>query len=1041
VPISFLQDGGSIFQSESGSVDNITRANAMILNTGKGQVTSLISNVFANINGTTQYDNPSTTAFRSGYAPGYTNNKGEKAINSNIYAFYNIDKDGKTTIYPFVVTNPNDVIPEISYNRGKMIPNYGFKSPEESTDGFIAGQPNTTTTYNDRKINDIHFSWGSFIGGNVNANADYASINGDKKSLLVKTQKLFNSKGMKNIITVKGDKTIVYNSTQITTANADGISKGSAVLNGDLYDATGTIINKGEDAENTYCRSWTTINRYDTVSKMVRKSGLKETSDRFGNNYFRFNTEHSTLDDNGFVKIAPYVLPDDKYSDRIFGTLSDVKTYMFSIENLAWNDDVPNLPPVEQGVGDPLTGNRGRIMWFPPYNIQINESSSVSWETTNFIGRGEPVYTYNNTERSATLSFSVVVDHSSYMNSFRGPNGPSDNYVASFIAGCVDPSSSFANKLTVPEKSALAQSLAQQSQLQVLDNGNVGETTISVYFPNDVYDISYATTGGYEYGSGNGIGLIEGQVTRPRDSNGNPIPNSPFSSYDDKGNFKLNGTSNVITIKGNSYNGISDPAFIPALKNYMENECKYCKIDVYGYASVHGIENSNKELAEKRAESIIKYLKDNDVPGVIGNVKTKPLGSDTGCPKTSNQETINNEQCKKDRRAEILIRFDQALATSETVKANPVEKTVLSNFNPKIANRFYNEAVYFEKLKQTDKFVFDSFRDKIKYFHPAFHSTTPEGLNSRLTFLQQCTRQGPTTENINANNLAFGRPPICILRLGDFFHTKVIIDNLTIDYEPLVWDLNPEGIGVQPMIANVTLSLKLIGGSSLVGPINKLQNALSFNYYANTRVYDERADYIETRIITDRLSGRVVNGIDNVNDKREADKQLKEIADQQPVVAQELANEQALDDAAKKEPETPPSSGTSEAKVSGIGNIVVGNWGGEKHDIRVNLTFDGLTINSSEEEKNTFLSKGLKLTIENVLGQTIIEEIVVLSSPNYKSLDWLLSGGLDSMFGFYFGSIIESDSSLPKIIISSGSYVLKVKYDGGLVFKKMFIVI
>jgi hypothetical protein len=60
----------------------------------------------------------------------------------------------------------------------------------------------------------------------------------------------------------------------------------------------------------------------------------------------------------------------------------------------------------------------------------------------------------------------------------------------------------------------------------------------------------------------------------------------------------------------------------------------------------------------------------------------------------------------------------------------------------------------------------------------------------------------------------------------------------------LVWDLNPEGVGVQPMIANVSLSFKFIGGSTLSGPINKLQNALSFNYYANTHVYDARADYI-----------------------------------------------------------------------------------------------------------------------------------------------------------------------------------------------------
>jgi hypothetical protein len=121
---------------------------------------------------------------------------------------------------------------------------------------------------------------------------------------------------------------------------------------------------------------------------------------------------------------------------------------------------------------------------------------------------------------------------------------------------------------------------------------------------------------------------------------------------------------------------------------------------------------------------------------------------------------------------------------------------------------------------------------------------TPEGLNSRLTFLLQCTRQGPTSEDIGANNLAFGRPPICILRIGDFYHTKIVIDSINISYEPLIWDLNPEGIGVQPMLANVDMSFSFIGGSSLMGPINKLQNALSFNYFANTHVYDPRADYI-----------------------------------------------------------------------------------------------------------------------------------------------------------------------------------------------------
>ena len=132
-------------------------------------------------------------------------------------------------------------------------------------------------------------------------------------------------------------------------------------------------------------------------------------------------------------------------------------------------------------------------------------------------------------------------------------------------------------------------------------------------------------------------------------------------------------------------------------------------------------------------------------------------------------------------------------------------------------------------------------------FSPGFHSTTPEGLNSRLTFLQQCTRQGPTLtkDKSQPDNLAFGKPPVCILRIGDFYHTKIVIDSVNFSFDPLVWDLNPEGIGVQPMIATVDMSFKFIGGSSLAGPISRLQNAVTFNYFANTEIYDQRADFVK----------------------------------------------------------------------------------------------------------------------------------------------------------------------------------------------------
>jgi hypothetical protein len=44
------------------------------------------------------------------------------------------------------------------------------------------------------------------------------------------------------------------------------------------------------------------------------------------------------------------------------------------------------------------------------------------------------------------------------------------------------------------------------------------------------------------------------------------------------------------------------------------------------------------------------------------------------------------------------------------------------------------------------------------------------------------------------------------------------------------------------MYADITLEIVILGGQSMTAPINRLQNALSFNYFANTEMYDVRAD-------------------------------------------------------------------------------------------------------------------------------------------------------------------------------------------------------
>lgn len=192
--------------------------------------------------------------------------------------------------------------------------------------------------------------------------------------------------------------------------------------------------------------------------------------------------------------------------------------------------------------------------------------------------------------------------------------------------------------------------------------------------------------------------------------------------------------------------------------------------------------------------------------------------------------------------------LDNALKKSEEANNARMDRTIL-DFGT--VERYDNEGEFFEMLGKKDPFMHHLICEKIKYFDPAFHSISPEGFNARLNFLHQCTRQGSTVDASNgsakstAYNLSFGRPPVCVLRLGDFYYTKIIINSMSIEYDDVQWDLNPEGIGVMPVFAKVNLNFIFLGGSDLAGPISRLQNAVSFNYYANTGVYDNRAEMVQ----------------------------------------------------------------------------------------------------------------------------------------------------------------------------------------------------
>ena len=1102
IPRSYVTDEGSIFQSESGEVTNIDRANALIETTGKGQLQALLANVNVNLIGISPkgYDNPKYSTFRSGYAPGYKNSnkrRNEDTLTANMYAFQK--GNSMVNIFSKEEGKKDGVIFDLSYLREEKISGYGFKSPEETATG-----PLGNAGYDERKISDVGFTWTSNPSTKtVNSRSDYDEIIGEKKSLLVKTQKLFNSVGMRNIVSNKGDMN--KNSTQLTQANGKGFSKGNAVMSKGMFGYVDPndpkkILQPGQwnrsekTADDTYCRSWTTLSRYDSIageedgdtpgnrSGLVRNDGLytdKQVP-------FRLNTENSVLEDTGFVKMAPYN-EDFNNPELNYEVPRKAKNYMLSIENLAWHDRKEMLPKGELGQGDPITGKQGRMMWFPPYDIQFSESVSVDWESHKFIGRGENMYTYNNTERSGQLSFKIIVDHSTYTNTFRDPLGPDDHYVASFMAGCIEPDSIWTDKFTVSQVSRTVKNTVTIPQKTVEPPKETPPGDFYVFFPNDQASLPDGYESGvtgyteghlpdknqrinYDVngeGTGCGLGSYPSKFTYKKGVEDCTNNNGAHEEWPDRKNFGLNfmGPKTPITKIGDTdYKGYW--AIYSAISEYIETKCPHCRVEVTGHASPQGRKACNQQLSDARADLIVHTLQTQWAPGWgwtpdqakerIKKMKSYqiPESESTCNPKTgSDTDTFG---CKYDRRVRVHFEYDAGLASKEIVQPKPCTETTTETFKDTVRQKFYNETMFFDRLKRKDKFIFDSFREKIKFFHPAFHSTTPEGLNSRLTFLQQCTRQGPT-DNMETNNLAFGRPPVCILRIGDFYHTKIIIDSLNIEYEPLVWDLNPEGIGVQPMIANVSLSFKFIGGESLYGPINKLQNALSFNYYANAGVYEGRADYISqqkpTGITGDSATGMYLNnGLPSTKDGViTASELISSVKASDCDPSQTAMNNTALTNQQPVSASTSgTTSGTTEPKIIGI-DVAGVDWaqsdsvaGSEtykneptfanKYFIYVRLKSEGIEKFTdhliSDDKLTEFVSKGIKFVIETSPtpdNESRYEEIVEWNVDSTTKKTWdLFTGiyyiGYECSFCFHNETIVELDKK--------GNYNLSVYYDG-----------
>lgn len=792
-------------------------------------------------------------------------------------------------------------------------------------------------------------------------------------SILGKTQQLLDSLPKNGGESRSHVANVIDQTSRIFREGTKLISRGSAIKY--VNKATGT-----EDGTE-YCRVWTKDRSYMNYSDTMKKTGtIRKINDSVLSTPWNLNIAPMSNGNRSFIG-----------STNIDGIGGKAKKYMFSIENLAWKTSnkfgytVNDLPICERG------SNGGRVMWFPPYDLKVNETNTARWETNNFLGRPEPIYTYQNTERTGTISFKVVVDHPSILNLLikEISDEEAENFLNSFFAGCYDVDFyTLVRKYITLDPSDIELIISYLEYYRKDSSGNFkredittsidfnstsgravvsagtevpintpqtpGATTIEVplvnttiYFENDfpkgknslkseqTYDLLYQSyyNGRENFKNKLASGLNTILTVNNSDNRADRLvifgSEDPTSGGTITVQSLVNDKKTLIDKAFNelqlSFNAISGAT--ATLKSELEkNNVKSIKLTIESSTSFVADNSYNIKLSYRRSHSLIRYIlksisKDpskfedinwaktaeqlNSNPAVSNeqvkiDLKKLGYGEDvegslivdfvnkgensqaSGSPEYDcHTKEIKNKTGLKEfapitfycRSASVLMTYEQKVKnepdkqtqfipgkttfipgkTDINVRTTTQKRKPPLDVVKKLIMKALSECFYFKKLEETDPIVFGSLKEKLRYFHPAFHSMTPEGLNARLTFLHQCIRPGDTIPVkklgtdisgtvVDARNTTFGPPPVCVLRIGDFYHSKIVITNMNITYEGSAWDLNPEGIGVQPMIADVTLQVNFIGGQGIKEPVAKLQNALSSNFYANTEVYDYRAD-------------------------------------------------------------------------------------------------------------------------------------------------------------------------------------------------------
>lgn len=572
---------------------------------------------------------------------------------------------------------------------------------------------------------------------------------------------------------------------------------------------------------NGECRTFTIYDQYDNYSRVIKFDGNNE--------------KNSVLRDRVLPRIAPTTsdLPEDKYN------------YFFTMENLALKES--GLEECEKGP------NGGRWMWFPPYDVKLSDNNSVSWSDMNFLGRPEPIFSYQNTMRTLSLSFRLLIDT---VKNIQDVKPAIDNYYK-YLYECNADISIYKTK-TIKKENIIPTEIVTTSS--TIDKKPSIINKSKYYFKNEGFVLNITTP---VYSTG-------GELASASKKNNNFLAEFNLSVNSLK-ELMLN--KDVIEInlqfKGVATALITQELSTEKAKEYnralgMKRADNLMRNIIAKYDTIRGdapkieitnFKDNGKPLAassEVGGQVVGVLIKDDSVgPNEVRsysqiingkkiNLFLTTTGADNSEPNPDNDplaKKVNDDNRIKQRYA-IIESIDYKIQTIkedrriETKKETVEEKVPLNRGTETPEPCDDNLKLEFQYLDKKNKFPTGF--EKLNTFSPVFNSQTPFDFTKRYTFLHQLTRPSKLNNLTTIDNTVFGRMPVFVIRYGDFIYSKAIARSINFDITDSTWDLNPEGMGAIPLYCNVTMDLTLLGGQSLAGPIDRIQTANDSNFIANS---------------------------------------------------------------------------------------------------------------------------------------------------------------------------------------------------------------